>query len=443
MSFIENGPHARFFALTPFLLFIGLFVAGSFVFKAEVSPIFLCLMAIAYAVCFIFEDSVSFNKRIELFVLGSAKSAIISMCYIFILSTVLTHLLQKIGGTQSIIGLGLQVVPLSLLLPGFFTVVSVFATTIGSSMSAIAAFMPIGAGIATILNIDAALMAGIVVNGAMLGDNLSIISDTTIAATQTIGARMSDKFKSNILLVIPAFCATLFVLWYQATQHVITDGAFFNMQGFAVSWVSILPYVSLFVLALFGLDVLAVLAVSILLAMGIGVGMGSFDAVQATAQLLDGFTQSPGMQEVLILVLMISGLSALVEYNGGIEYVLQATIKSVRSSRSAEIVILLIGFFVNSVIAINTITILITGSLVKHIAERFSVSKQRAASLLDIATCISQGVLPYTPQLLLAASLAGIASMEIIPYLYYQWFLLVVTVISIIVMPKSVLNHTA
>lgn len=436
MEFIGSEPFARFFALTPFFLFVGLFIFSSFIFKAAISPLFLCLVAIMYAIGFIFDRTVSLNKRVELFVLGSAKSAVISMCYIFILSTVLTHLLQKIGGTQAVIGLGLQFIPLSLLLPGFFTVVSVFATTIGSSMSAIAAFMPIGAGIAAILHIDPALMAGIVVNGAMLGDNLSIISDTTIAATQTIGARMIDKFKSNIILVVPAFIATLLVLWHQSTSYVITVTSILAMQEFTGSWLTILPYVSLFVLALLGYDVLAVLVISILLAMAIGIGIGTFDFAYAAAQLLDGFTQSPGMQEVLILVLMISGLSSLVEYNGGIDYLLQVTTKQISSSRSAEYVIVMLGFFVNAIIGINTITILITGSLVKHIAERFYVSKQRAASLLDVATCVSQGVLPYTPQLLLAASLAGITSMAIIPHLYYQWFLFAITMISIIVRPK-------
>lgn len=421
-----------FFSLTPFLLFITLFMLSACVFSISISPLFLCVISVIYALVCVFPHTLSFNKRVELFVLGSAKETVIAMCYIFIFSTVLTHILKIIGGTDAVIAWSMHFVPTWLILPGFFAVVSLFATTIGSSMSAIAAFMPIGAGIAHALHIDPALFAGIVVNGAMLGDNLSILSDTTIAATQTIGVRMVDKFKTNFMLVLPAFIATLFVLYYQSSMYVSNDMVHAFAQVPRTSLIGALPYLMLFVLALCGFEVLTVLVVSIFLAIGIGIWQGVFTLASGSAQFLEGFSQSPGMQEVLILVLLISGLSSIVEYNGGIEYLLRVTSKRVSGLRSAELIIVLLGFFVNAIIAINTITILITGPLVKQLAERFHVTKQRAASLLDIATCMSQGLLPYTPQLLLAGSLAGVSTVSILPFLYYQWFLLLVILGSII-----------
>ncbi len=416
-------------SLIPFFLFIGLFVFSSVFLKNPLSPLFLCLLASLYAIATC-PSSIPFNKRIDLFIQGSAQPTIIAMGYIFILSTAFTHILSLIGGTDAAVLWGLTFMPSAWLLPGFFTIVSLFATAVGSSMSAIAAFMPIGFKMAQMLQANSALFAGIVVSGAMLGDNLSIISDTTIAATQMLGARARDKFKTNIFLVLPAFIATILVLLYFNNTLIVPQAIELTQYPLAHHPITILPYILLLFFAICGAEVLSLLLIGIIAGLIIGIALGTFTPFEATSLFFEGFFKDRGMQEVFVLVFLIGGLSHLVEQNGGIEYLLAISTTKIRSSRSAELFIIGMTMLINSFIAINTITILVAGPIVKQLAHKTKIPPQRAASLLDIAACICQGILPYAPQLLLASSLAQISPIAILPYLHYQWFIFIVILFS-------------
>lgn len=419
-----------FSSLIPFFLFIGLFLFSSVFLKNSLSPLFLCLLATVYAIA-TYPYSIPFNKRIELFIQGSAQPTIIAMGYIFILSTAFTHILSLIGGTDAAVLWGLALIPSAWILPGFFAIVSMFATAVGSSMSAIAAFMPIGIKMAQTLQLNPALFAGIIVSGAMLGDNISIISDTTIAATQMLGARARDKFKTNIFLVFPSFIGTFLVLFYYNYTLVLPYAIDFTQHSLIHHPITILPYILLVFFAISGAEVLSLLIIGIIAGLIIGIALGTFTPLQATNLFFEGFFKDRGMQEVFVLVFLIGGLSHLIEQNGGIEYLLATATTKIKSSRTAELCIIGITMLINSFIAINTITILVAGPLVKQLAHTAKISPQRAASLLDISACVCQGILPYAPQLLLAGSLAQISPISILPYLHYQWFVFISILFSV------------
>ncbi|MBY0353797.1 hypothetical protein K2W90_05525 [Candidatus Babeliales bacterium] len=420
------------FQLTPFMVFVGLFLLSTFCFSLQLSPIFSCAVALIYSFC-IFPQKKSLNEKIQLFVEGSARPTVVTMCYIYIFTSIFSYILKDIGGIDAAVRIGLFLIPSGFLLPGLFVTVSLFAVAIGTSMGTIAAFLPIGIGIAQTVGVEPALMAGLVVGGAMLGDNLSIISDTTIAATQTTGARMIDKFKENVWLVLPAAALTLVVLTFINSSSVHVAAAFAQHSLQMIDFVKVLPYVIIFALALAGIDVLAVLVGGIIAALGIGWWLGAFSFLRGSALLVEGFSKDQGgIHEVLILSLLVAGLSHIVEHNGGIAYLLERFSKHIKSSRGAEFAMAMLVFLVNAAVAINTVAILVTGPVAKRIAHQFGVTAKRTACLIDIFSCICQGILPYAPQLLLASSLAGVSSIAIMPHLHYQGFIFVVVVLTMI-----------
>ncbi|HRN78369.1 MAG TPA: Na+/H+ antiporter NhaC family protein [Candidatus Dependentiae bacterium] len=419
-------------ALLPFAVFVGLFLTSAIFFNSALSPLFTCLLAITVSF-FTFKENLSINRKVEIGIEGSAQPTVLAMCYIFIFSAVFSYTLKLIGGLDAAVNLGLYIIPNNFILPGFFIIVSLFATAIGTSMGAIAAFVPIGMGIAHQLGVDPALMAGVVVSGAMLGDNLSIISDTTIAATQTTGARMKDKFRINLRLVAPAFFLTIITLFI-INQYSSPDSTLLTLTTLNLNdIITTLPYMLIFLFALLGLDVIAVLIIGTSVAVAIGIWQGTFDITRGTGIILEGFVKdSSGIQEVLILSLLVAALSHIVAYNGGIEYLLTHMRKRIHTKGGAELYISILVFLVNAAVAINTIAILVTGPVAKKIGDSFDIAKSRVASLIDIVACVCQGILPYAPQLLLAGSLAGVSSIAIIPHLHYQGYILLVVIGSIV-----------
>lgn len=417
---------------SPFLVFVSLFVISAVCCGAgRISPLFSCLVAVIYSF-FTFRERMTINQKMYLFVEGAANTTILTMGYMFIFSAAFNHVLQLIGGIDEAIVLGLYCIPSGYLLPGFFALASLFAIAIGSSMGTIVAFMPIGVGLAQQLGIDPALVAGTVVSGAMLGDNLSLISDTTIAATRTTGCTMQEKFRANVTLAIPAFVAALAVLTFiNKTQYAwLATPSVMDSLSF-MSLLKASPYFLVLALAIAGIDVLAVLLVGIVAAASIGIWLGTFTFQQSTALLLEGFVANQHIQEVFLLSLIVAGLAHIVERNGGIQYLLDQFGQHMNSKGSAELFISIKVFLITAVVGINTVAILVTGPLANHIADEFKISRARVASLLDIFSCICKGVLPYAPQLLLAGSLAGVSSISILPHLHYLWFVTVVTLFSI------------
>ena len=434
MNTRKSKSKAGLFQLSPFLMFVTAFLALIKLFpqvnvsKTDDFPLLACLMAIIFAL-FTFKDKISFNKKIEIFVSGAAQSTVMYMCFIFIASSIFANFLTMVQGVDAAILISFKLIPPSLLLPGLFITTSLFSLVIGSSMGCITAFMPVAMGFAVKLGMNPALLAGIVVGGAMLGDNLSVISDTTIAATKTTGCKMSDKFKANGLLVLPAFIATLIVLFFINKNMLIT----IPTQIFSYTHlIKIIPYGLVLVLALIGIDVLAVLVTGAIAAGVIGVADGSFSSLTAVTSIFDGFYAEKKMVAVLVLVLMIAGLSKMIEANGGIKYILKKFQTKIKSRAHAEASIAFVVFLINSVIAINTIAILVAGPIAKKIGDNANIPAPRIASLLDIFACVCQGIMPYAPQLLLAGALAKVSSISIMPHLHYQFFIFIVAVISII-----------
>ncbi len=428
------------FVLLPFLIFIGSFILLTVFYpsqdntvKLTAFPVFSCLIAIIFAF-FTFREKVSVKKRVSVFISGSSQPTIIYMCYIFIFSSIFAHILTINGGVDSAVRLCKIIIPSSFIFPGIFATIALFSLTIGSSIGSIATFMPIAIGIAQMFNINPSLLAGIVVSGSMLGDNLSVISDTTIAAIQTTHCNPYKKFKENVILVIPAFFITIGILFFINRHHIGTPQIISasTMQWSLTDLVNILPYVMAFLLALLGLNVLVVLIAGIIAASGLGFIYGKLTFLQIITLSFDGFYLQTSMVAMLILVLLIAGLSKIIEYNGGIQYLLHLFDSRVKSKAGAELAIIGLVSLLNIAIARNTIAILLAGPIAKQIGSKFNIASERIAGLLDIFACAIHGIIPYSSQLLLAAAMANISSLEIIPHLHYQFAILLVSLLSVL-----------
>jgi Na+/H+ antiporter NhaC len=429
-------------ALLPLLLFLVLFVGSGLWYQSEgvdfafyqISAPVAILPAIALAILL---GKGHFNKRIETFIEGVGDNTIVTMVLIYLLAGAFASVAKSVGGVDATVNFGLSVVPPSLLLPGLFVITAFVATSMGTSMGTIAAIAPIAIGVAEAADLPLLLTVGTVIGGAMFGDNLSIISDTTIAATRTQGCDMRDKFRMNFKIALPAALVTLVWLFFQSSDAHITDIKDYDL-------IRVLPYVVVLGLAVAGVNVMLVLFSGIILAGVIGLTMQpDYSVASWSSDIYAGYT---GMQEILILSLLIGGLAALMKSQGGLEW-LVGTIERISrvlgakagSTRAGELSISAAVALTNLCTANNTVSILINGSVAKNIAERYNVDPKRSASLLDIFSCVVQGVLPYGAQILLASSLAKVSPLELVGYVQYSWLLAVAALISIfIAWPKGV-----
>lgn len=414
-------------ALIPFGVFLLVFIMLNMIYNSaefvrDNFPIFAAITAIITAF-FTFKKGETLNEKVEIFIQGSTQSIVVHMCYIFYLSTVFTTVLDHMGGIAAAVKLCLLVIPTSYVLPGIFMVASLFSFTVGTSMGAIAAFMPIAVNLAAHVGLNPSLMAATIVCGAMFGDNLSILSDTTIASVKITNATMSKKLALNIKIAAPAFCASLLILTYH--NYLLTNAIQTTQYGnfSLVDVVKIVPYIATFYLALTGLDIIVILMLGIILAMSIGLTFDSLNLLQCVNLMFDGFYASKGMVNVFMLVLLLAGLSRMITHNGGIEYLIEKMKYKLSNFYQAKLAIFSLITLINITIAINTISILITGPVANKIGDDYEIDTAETACLLDIGSCISQGILPYAPQMLLAASMAQVSAVSLLPYLYYQYFL--------------------
>jgi len=425
----------KYTALLPFGLFLIVFITLNIVYSDIVVrdnfPIFAAFIALI-ASFFTFPKNVSLNEKVDVFIQGSTQTTVIHMCYIFYLSTVFTAILEQTGGIMAAVNLSLLFIPTWSVLPGVFIVASLFSFTVGTSMGAIAAFMPIAIDLAYHLSLDPSLMAATIICGAMFGDNLSILSDTTITAVRVTNAKMKDKLILNSKVAAPAFLASIAVLTYQSYLAVGNIPTSNLPIVSSLDFIKILPYLASFCLAFVGFDILIVLILGIALAIGIGICLNSLTFLQAIDLMFNGFYENKGMVNVFILVLLLSSLSKIMTYNGGIDYLINKLKSKVSSEYYAKIAIFAIVTIINITIAINTIAIMISGPVAKDIGDDYNISNTQVACILDIGSCISQGLLPYSPQLLLAASMAQVSAVSLIPYLYYQFFLAISLLVMII-----------
>lgn len=437
----KHHPHTgrpSFFALIPFFVFIGtyallilLFPGAGNKLKLTAFPVFAGIAAVAFSL-FTFQERISISKKVKIFISGVARPTVVYMCFIFIFSSIFSHVISLSGGVDAAIKLCYVIIPKQWILPGIFIAIALFSVTIGSSIGGIATFTPIAVGLAPKLGINPAFMAGIAVSGAMLGDNLSVISDTTVAAIHTTDCNPYKKFKGNAMLVIPAFIITVIIL--SIINFGITPPA---SSAFAATWniadiIRTIPYGAVFLLALLGLDVLVVLAIGAVIGAGLGILYGNFSPLLAVTFCFEGFYQQKGVVAMLVLVMIVAGLSRIVEHNGGIKYLLHKFHAKTKTKAGAEASIAMLVSLLDIAVARNTIAILIAGPMAQQIGGRFKIKNARIATLLDIFACTVHGIIPYSSQLLLAAAMAKTSSISVVPYVYYQYIILMVAILSIV-----------
>lgn len=427
-------------SLLPFLVFFSVFIGLNIYYPlAEANiksdfAIFSVFIALITSF-FIFKKNTSINERIEVFIKGAAQETIIHMCFVFLFSTMLSYALERTGGSESAVEIALYLIPHNFILPGIFIATSLVSTCLGTSMGAIVTFMPIFYKLSQELFIDTPLVAGIVVGGAIFGDNLSLISDTTIAAVKVTGSNMYEKVKDNIIIAFPAALITLVILTYLNNSYIIIKPPIFLPAISILNFLKIMPYILTFILAFIGFDILFELVVGIILAIGIGIYFEKITLLDTLTLFNHGFYESKGIVSIFILVLLLSGLSQIVQHNGGIEYLLNLLGKEKKSQAKTKLEILALIMLVNTAIAINTISILLTGPIAAKIAHK-KISPARVANILDIGACITQGILPYTPQMLLAATICKISPLSILSYLIYPYLLFITLIINLFFLPQ-------
>lgn len=421
-----------FIALFPLFLFLTLFIGAGLYYQAQgvdfafyqLPSVVAILPAIILALIISKEK---LNNAIETFIAGIGHANIIAMCLIYLLAGAFAAVAKATGGVDATVALGLSLIPSTLLLPGFFLIAAFIATAMGTSMGTIAAVAPIALGVSQEANIDLALMAGTVISGALFGDNLSIISDTTIAATRSQGCEMRDKFRENVIFALPAAIITIVIL-------ILVGQGNAELAPQEIDIFKVLPYLAILVLAVSGLNVFVVLTVGILLA-----GFTGFVSIDYSIASFanDIFTGFKNMQEIFILSMLVGGLAALMQQRGGLAFisekieVLIQRFSKKQSKRVTEFGIATLVSLTNSCVANNTVSIIVTGNIAKELAQKEGISAKRSASLLDIFSCIMQGILPYGAQALLAASIFSISPIAAVANAWYCFVLATVAIIII------------
>ena len=410
-------------ALSPLMVFVAFYlvtsvIAGDF-YKIPITVAFM--VSSIYAI--IISGGRPLMSRINAFSRGAATEQMMLMIWIFILAGAFAHSAKAMGCIDATVNLTLSLLPPQMILAGLFLAACFISLSIGTSVGTIAALVPIAVGIASETGTDVALMTAIIVGGSFFGDNLSFISDTTIVATQTQGCRLSDKFRVNAFLVFPAAILILGIylligLHVSAPQHIPQ-----------VEWVKVLPYLVVLVTAIFGMNVMAVLTLGILLTGGIGLVTGSFELYGWMGAMGEGILS---MGELIIVTMMAGGILELVRQQGGIDFVIHQLTRHVNGKRGAEMSIAALVSLVDVCTANNTVAILTVGGIAKQIGDRYGVDNKKCASILDTFSCVMQGFIPYGAQMLIAAGLASLNPIAMIPYLYYPFALGVVAIMAIL-----------
>jgi Na+/H+ antiporter NhaC len=411
-------------ALVPFAVFLILFIGSGIVTGDFYKFPVLVAIIIAGAVALAMNRKVSFNEKVDIFTKGAGDSNIMLMVVIFLLAGAFSEVAKGMGAVDSTVNLALSVVPQNLLMVGVFIIACFISLAMGTSMGTIVALAPIGVGISEQTDIALALSMAAVIGGAMFGDNLSFISDTTIAAVRTQGTKMKDKFKVNFLIVLPAAIITCIIL------GILTMGEQANINQHTFNWMKILPYLGVLITALAGVNVFLVLAFGIVFAGTIGLIDGSYHFMDLIQKTSEGMA---GMYEISFLAILIAGMVEVIKHNGGIDYLLYIVTRNIKSKRGAEFSIAGLVGLTDLSTANNTISIIIAGPLAKDIANKYDIDPRKSASLLDVFSCSIQGLIPYGAQLLVAAGVAGISPVSILPYSYYPLLIGVCGIIAILI----------
>ncbi len=367
-------------------------------------------------------EKTSLSDKIDIFSKSGGEPTIILMVVIFLLAGAFYSIADAMGAVSSIVNLGLTVLPGNMLLPGLFMVGCVLSFSMGTSMGTITALAPIGVGIAQQTGLGVPLVLGTVVGGAMFGDNLSFISDTTIAAIRTQGVESRDKFKSNLLIVLPAVILTLIILSF-------LSGGNASLTSHEYSLVRILPYLAIIISALIGLNVMVVLGMGIGVGSIIGLAMGNFNMVELFGVLQRGMGW---MEDLAIISIVVGGLVGLMDYYGGINYLLEKVTSKVKTKKGAQLGIASLVSLIDIATTNNTISIITAGPLAKNMSSQYDIDPRRTASILDIFSSAFQGIIPYGGQLLLAAGIGKISPVEIVPFSIYSLLMILFGLLAIV-----------
>lgn len=387
-------------------------------------------LTVAFMVSSIYAVAISggmpIKKRIDTYSRGAGANNLMLMLWIYVLAGAFAASAKAMGAVDATVNLALSLLPASIILPGLFLAACFISLSIGTSVGTIVALVPIAAGLAHSVDANLALTVAIIVGGAYFGDNLSFISDTTVVATQTQGCQMSDKFRVNALIVVPAAILIL------AIYGVMGMGTKAPTHIGKVEYLKVLPYIVVLITAICGMNVMAVLTLGTILCGAIGIGFhylgtdmtaansmgatGSYDLFGWFSAIGNGVI---GMGELIIIAMMAGGMLEIIRENGGIDYIIKKLTSHVGSKRGAELSIAALVSMVNICTANNTVAILTVGNIAKKIGDKFGVDNRKAASILDTFSCTVQGLIPYGVQMLLAAGLSGLNPLDIIPYLYY------------------------
>ena len=420
-------------ALSPLFLLIVLIVAFT-VYSVDSSHQDTSLsLTVAFMISSIYAVAISggmpVRKRVDTYSKGAGANNLMLMLWIYVLAGSFAASAKAMGAVDATVNLALSILPASMVLPGLFLAACFISVSIGTSVGTVVALVPIAAGLAHSMDANVGMMTAIIVGGAYFGDNLSFISDTTVVATQTQNCKMSDKFKVNSMIVVPA--AVLVLIAYSVMGVGLQAPTHIN----EVEYMKVLPYLIVLVTAIAGMNVMAVLTLGTLLCGAIGIGShllgasGSYDLFGWFSAMGNGII---GMGELIIIAMMAGGMLEIIRENGGIDFIINKITAHVNSKRGAELSIAALVSMVNICTANNTVAILTVGNISKKIGDRFGVDNRKAASILDTFSCMVQGLIPYGVQMLLAAGLANLSPMDILPYLYYPLAIGVAALLAIL-----------
>lgn len=417
-------------ALLPILVFLVIFLGAGIIFDDFYAMPAIVAFLIALFVAFLQNRSLSFDEKIHIIAKGVGEDNIITMCLIFLAAGAFSGAVTAAGGASSTVNLGLSIIPASLAVPGIFIIGCFISISMGTSMGTVGALAPIAIEISQKTGISLAICIGAVMCGAMFGDNLSMISDTTIAAVKTQGCEMKDKFKENFLIVLPAAIITSILF------AVLTSGTNFQMSDdYTYNIFQVLPYVVVLVGALIGINVFLVLIAGTVLSVVVGVATGTIalsNVFTVMAQGADGSGGIMGMYDITVISIIVACIVSLVKEMGGIQFILDFIKKRINGKKGGELGIAALALLIDMCTANNTVAIVMAGPIAKEISDEYGISPKRSASLLDMFTSVGQGLIPYGAQLLLAAGTTGLTPFQIIPYCYYPILMAVSGVIFIL-----------
>lgn len=410
-------------ALSPLLVFIALYLITSII----AHDFYKVPITVAFMISSIYAVATSWNfplpKRIDMFSKGAGTSNMMMMLWIFVLAGAFANSAKVMGSVDATVNLTLMVLPGSMIMAGLFLAACFISLSIGTSVGTIVALVPIAAGLAGSTGVSIPMMTAVVVGGAFFGDNLSFISDTTIVATSTQGCRMSDKFRVNFFIVMPA-ALVIFIIYIFAGSGIQSP-----TDIPVVEFTKVIPYLVVLVCAIFGMNVMAVLTIGIILTGLIGMVNGTYDIYGWFSSMGEGIL---GMSELIIVTMLAGGLLEIVKANGGIDFIISRLSAHIKSKRGAELSIAGLVALTDICTANNTVAIITVGGIAKQIGDKFGVDNRKCASILDTFSCCMQGLIPYGAQMLMAAGLAQLNPIQIIPYLYYPLATGIVALLAIL-----------